>query len=501
MRRKIFTLVIIVMSLIVLSLYSTYALFNTIISDENPINLNSDITYNFDIYSTKTFTIAANTVTYFNANVNNTTNGIIKYALYHNFDLINNSNVIIGEIVEDETIITAPNTTGTLSGNTSKKVSIAIKNSSSNTITVTIGLITGYANNNLTYGTGNYLINNTVTTNIVGNTTCINDTNVLNCINKEKDGTLYKYCEYENLGTSLNLDIGLGNIVVENISTSNRIKVTGGGLTSSVEISNTFPITVSGNTTTNMIKITANTSILNINNISIDLSSVTCTSNFQGYNGVIDNRGINTTINIIGTNYIKGTDCFFAGQAGASGIFNDVNSTITLQGTGQLTAIGTGYGAGIGGIGENVVTTLTGGNIVINSGTIIATGGNGHNNHINFGNGSGGSGIGSGGYNLTGIVAAPINNDITRVGKSITINGGSVTATGGYCAAGIGGGGVVYDANSYMLTDEQSYINGGTITVSNGATVNNTAGTCNSDIYYYAPQNRGNGGFILYSQY
>ena len=85
------------------------------------------------------------------------------------------------------------------------------------------------------------------------------------------------------------------------------------------------------------------------------------------------------------------------------------NKTLTIKGTGSLTASSNGYGAGIGG-GYDVAC----GNIIIEGGTITATGGNNA------------AGIGSGFRSNCG---------------AIEISGGTVEATGGENGAGIGSGG------------------------------------------------------------
>ena len=110
------------------------------------------------------------------------------------------------------------------------------------------------------------------------------------------------------------------------------------------------------------------------------------------------------TIILEGTNTVKG---FYEDYPG---IYVPENKTMTIQGTGSLTAssIGGGYGCGIGG-GWGIAC----GNIVINSGNITATGG------------ERAAGIGSGYNSSCG---------------NITISGGTITATGGARAAGIGGG-------------------------------------------------------------
>ncbi len=119
------------------------------------------------------------------------------------------------------------------------------------------------------------------------------------------------------------------------------------------------------------------------------------------------------------------------------GIFVPKGKTLTINGTGQLTAIGCGGGSGIGG-GYNISC----GNINIAGGTVTATGGNG------------GAGIGSGEYSSCGnitITGGTVNatGDFGAAGigsgnhsscGNITITGGTVNATGGMFAAGIGSG-------------------------------------------------------------
>jgi hypothetical protein len=117
--------------------------------------------------------------------------------------------------------------------------------------------------------------------------------------------------------------------------------------------------------------------------------------NYAGINCMGD-----ATIILDGTNNVKGYSSDYPG------IYVPRYKTLTILGTGSLTAIGNGCGAGIGGSSDADC-----GNIVIEGGTIAAMGG------------AHAAGIGSGGYSSCG---------------SITISGGTVTATGGDEAAGIG---------------------------------------------------------------
>lgn len=129
--------------------------------------------------------------------------------------------------------------------------------------------------------------------------------------------------------------------------------------------------------------------------------------------------------------------------------FSDaVTGTLTINSdtNGSLTTTGYDFGAGIGGGNEK----FSGNNITINSGTIIATGG------------ANGAGIGGGSEGS---------------GSNITINGGTVTATSNYAAAGVGGG---WRGSGNNIT-----INGGTIIATgevNGAGIGGGPGGAGNNI-------------------
>ena len=151
---------------------------------------------------------------------------------------------------------------------------------------------------------------------------------------------------------------------------------------------------------------------------------------------------------------VNGTD----GRAGiAVGKGKSLDIWGQTNGTGELTANGSGFGAGIGGD-----TGGAGGTVTINGGTVTA---------------GGGSGIGGGGDYIANV----------GDGGVVTINGGTVTATGRYSGAGIGGGyggsGGVVTINGGMVTATGDYNTagigggyegaGGTVTI-NGGTVTAT---------------------------
>ena len=157
-------------------------------------------------------------------------------------------------------------------------------------------------------------------------------------------------------------------------------------------------------------------------------------------NGVNDNNydwaGItclgDATIILSGTNTVKGFYEDHPGIQAAAG------KTLTINGTGSLTASSNDYGAGIGG-GFGISC----GNIEIQGGVITATGGD-------YAAGIGAaSGVGIG----------------ESICGTITISGGTVTAKGGSYAAGIGSG----YAQTKPSTCGAISISGGTVSATAGA--------------------------------
>ena len=137
----------------------------------------------------------------------------------------------------------------------------------------------------------------------------------------------------------------------------------------------------------------------------------------------------NATIILKGKNIVNGT-------SGRPAIFVPQNKTLTITGDGELYATGSGEGPGAG-IGAGYSGTLGQcGNISIEGGTIVATGGE-----------RGAAGIGSAWGTVCG---------------DITIVGGNVTAIGGSSAAGIGCGcngycgdiNIGYDNGAALSTDK-----------------------------------------------
>ena len=163
---------------------------------------------------------------------------------------------------------------------------------------------------------------------------------------------------------------------------------------------------------------------------------------------------------------LKGSNALTAGEK-AAGIQKNgtADGTLTISGSGALTAQGGKYGAGIGSGYEKA-----GSNISISGGEVTATGGYGGAG-IGGGKNGAGSNISISGETITatgGAYGAGIGGGDYGVGSNITISGGTVTATGGENAAGIGGG------NSRDGNDIS--ISGGTVTATGRSTKSDIGG-------------------------
>jgi len=176
------------------------------------------------------------------------------------------------------------------------------------------------------------------------------------------------------------------------------------------------------------------------------------------------------TIMLLGENKVSVT----SSSASNSAMSVAEGKTMTIDGTGKLTATG---GNKVAGIGSGFYGTC--GNITINGGTITAT------------SSDSGAGIGAGFYgtcgNITingGTITATSSDSGAGIGAGyeestcgdITITGGTVIATGGSSGAGIGSGFSNYDddenfpENSFSAGCGNISITGGTVTATGGTT-------------------------------
>ena len=199
-----------------------------------------------------------------------------------------------------------------------------------------------------------------------------------------------------------------------------------------------------------------------LDNVSINAAGAWTTGNRAG----ITCAG-NATITLVGTNTVKGF------QADYPGILVPGDKTLTINGSGSLTASSQGGGAGIGGKVDGTCgnITIAGGtvNASSNEGTGIGSGycyvGNASCGNISI---SGGTVVAIGGGNSAGIGtgSAP---DYSNSCGTITISGTAhVTATGGPSGAGIGTGNASVGSSGGSNHCGAIRIEGGTVIATGG---------------------------------
>ena len=263
-------------------------------------------------------------------------------------------------------------------------------------------------------------------------------------------------------------NISTGDIIISAGTGSNAGKIAiSQGTARYINFSDT--ITITGSTTTNTIKVEPGVTDVKIilSNVSIDVSASGDDPRYSKCAFDIgDGSVVELTLNAGTTNTFKSgvTKAGIKVETSEAGIAG----SITINGTGTIIAIGgsggpanwaSGSGAGIGsnGLIYTATTVPSGGNITINSGTINATGG--------IGSFFSGAGIGGGGgqsYFHSEVVS---ESNAPNAGN-ITIHGGIVTATGGsnqFSGAGIGGG-----SGQNSGTMGTVLIDGGTVTARSG---------------------------------
>ncbi|PKM55661.1 MAG: hypothetical protein CVV00_03030 [Firmicutes bacterium HGW-Firmicutes-5] len=233
----------------------------------------------------------------------------------------------------------------------------------------------------------------------------LEDNRTLADYNIQKEATI-------ELGDRSSFSIIDGNITVVTGTTDGTIKVIygddgSGGQLEEDNIPADMGISITGTTITNKVVVNGVTANITINDLDIQHSEdFVCA--FELLNGA------NVILTLLGNNNLKSSGNW---PNGIAGLGVSTGQSITINGSGTLTTIGSNAGAGIGG-GSNE----DGGNITIESGTVNAIGGQ-------DGAGIGGGSNGNGG--------------------NITISGGIITATNGGRAAGVGGG---YEGDGSAIT-------------------------------------------------
>ena len=219
--------------------------------------------------------------------------------------------------------------------------------------------------------------------------------------------------------------------------------------------------TITGTTTTNTVTV-AGTQNITLSNCIINVSATGGSYTDPGDAAfcIVEGNNGNVNVTLVGENTLQSGSY----RAGLEKSGDASAGTLTISGTGSLTASTRAGSAGIGGgeygdgsnitISGGTVTTTgyygagigggykgSGSNITINGGTVIAISSHGAGIGGGF-DGSGGTDITINGVTITARSSqgAGIGGGPGGIGSNITISDSTVTTTGGSSGAGIGGG-------------------------------------------------------------
>ena len=142
--RKTYILILVIIGLIALSLYSTYAMFSKDLDIGNLVNLTmSSLPTDSSIQEYERITIEAGDIKTIDLNITNSTSDSLYYGVW--YEMVEptsiNENIIIAKLDESANPII-----GQLTSNETKKVTLYLENSTSEDIIVNIGV--GYSNTN-----------------------------------------------------------------------------------------------------------------------------------------------------------------------------------------------------------------------------------------------------------------------------------------------------------------------------------------------------------------
>ena len=218
--KKYYLLLLLIITLAGATIYGTYAMFTSSV-EVDMVNMDTNMSYTFDINGTQELKVSAGSKLRFNAIVKNSMDGKISYGLYYKMISPTTlpSGAIIAQVSDDLTMLAK----GQLDSGTSKTVPMVIKNTSDSEITVEIGVRTGYATetqdeDDIIYNEGEIPITSFQTSEEAGNDSC---TATMECteecssnyVNGEWQEVCYCYTGNNGSMPTVNNGIELGSLI------------------------------------------------------------------------------------------------------------------------------------------------------------------------------------------------------------------------------------------------------------------------------------------------
>ena len=285
--KRNYLLSVIVMGLIVLSLYSTYAMFTETIETDEIINMDASlIPLESKIIEYEQITINGNQAKSIMVNISNSTESNLYYGVW--YEMVNptsiNSNIEIAKLTSS-----TDSTQGQINVGVEKNVKIVIKNTGSSSITVNIGV--GYSEtNSLDLPINRYVITNEIQGKYIINTSVTNGstttpTKIVDVGNSTsivvKPNTGYKYKSVSCTNAEASYNTGNNTLTLTNITDDVSCTVTNEIIKYNVTAKASTGGTVSG-TSTKTVNYNSSTTFTVMPNTGYQYSSVSCPSGITG---------------------------------------------------------------------------------------------------------------------------------------------------------------------------------------------------------------------------
>ena len=313
--KKNYLLIIIIIGLIILSLYSTYAMFTETVETDEIINMNASVLpLESKIVEYEQITINGNEAKSIMVNISNSTESNLYYGVW--YEMVNptsiNSNIEIAKLTSS-----IDSTQGQINTGVEKNVKIVIKNTGSSSITVNVGV--GYSlTSSLELPTNRYVITNEIQGKYIINTSVTNGstttpTKIVDVGNSTSitvtPSTGYKYKSVSCTNATASYNTGNNTLTLTNITDDVSCTVTNEIITYTVGVKSSTGGTVSGSSS-KTVNYNGSTTFTVTPNIGYQYSSVSCPSGITGSYNTSNNTLTVSSVKASGTctvNFTKKT--------------------------------------------------------------------------------------------------------------------------------------------------------------------------------------------------
>ena len=336
--KKNYLLGIVVMGLIVLSLYSTYAMFTESVETDEIINLSaSTINLNSEIVEYEQITINGNEAKSIMVNISNSTESNLYYGVW--YEMVNpasiNDNIEIAKLTSS-----TDSTQGTINTGVEKNVKIVIKNTGSSSITVNIGV--GYSKtSSLDLPTNRYVITNEIQGKYIINTSVIsgsttNPTKIVDVGNSTNitvtPSTGYKYKSISCTNAEASYNTGNNTLTLTNIIDDVSCTVTNEIITYNVGVTASTGGTVSGSSS-KTVNYNGSTTFIVIPSTGYKYSSVSCPSGITGSYSTSTNTLTVSSVKASGTCTVNFTPKTYTVTVSVTNGISSPTSRIVIHGS------------------------------------------------------------------------------------------------------------------------------------------------------------------------